>query len=211
MSNVAELHSSVTTALAGWRGEGASAVELRYSLKAHLESELRAAGLEAAATRVESPPSSEFCDLRVGTTIGIRIFHEFTTATARQLRLLGWRGNLPYDYLLFYGFDLPDRHGDAWRIAETRLTTTDTGTPGIQRITFVRNDAGSNAPEQDSCTLWYYAEPVIGLSALLAGAVVVIVLQLDQGSGTVVLAALVTVLVSLLLLATFGLVRSGPA
>lgn len=49
---------------------------------------------------------------------------------------------------------------------------------------------------------------MVGLLALLTAAIVLIVLQLDHGSETAVLAAVVTVLVSLLLLAVFGLVRA---
>lgn len=203
MTERAGVLETVTAALRTRGQSSVSAVGARRALTDYLESELDAAGRSEAAARVTSLPTSEFCDLRIGTTTGIKLYSEFTTTTARTLRLLAWRGDLPYDHLVLFGQDLPEKHRDTWRIAETRIATADSP-PGVQQILFVRNTDGDTSTTETERNLWHYGEPVTALLLVVVGAGVV-GLQLDYGIA--VLTAIVTILVALVLLAIYGLLR----
>lgn len=205
------VEDAVTAAVRTWAPTGTSRIEARYSLVEHLQSELAAAGRERAAARVASIPASEFCDVRVGTTVGVKLYSEFTTVTARQLRQLAWRDELPYDHLVLVGYGLPEGHRDTWRIVETRIATA-SESPEVQSIEFVlpaRHDA--DTPDGDARGLWRYAEPATALLLLLVGSVVAVTLGLDFGSANAVVAAVVTVLASLVLVSIFGLLTAERA
>ncbi len=211
MTGRSGVQEAVTAAVRAWTPTGTSKIEARHSLASHLRSELTATGRERAASRVAPLPASEFCDVRIGTDVGIRLYNEFTTVTARQLRLLAWRDELPFDHLVLLGHDLSESHRDTWRIVETRIGTASEA-PGVQSIEFVRS-TGRETTTSDTRgrTVWHYAEPVAALTLLLAGAVAAFVLGLDFGSANVIVAAIVTVLASLVLVAVFGLLTGGTA
>lgn len=205
------VEDAVTAAVRTWAPTGTSRIEARYSLVEHLQSELAAAGRERAAARVASIPASEFCDVRIGTTVGVKLYSEFTTVTARQLRQLAWRDELPYDHLVLVGYGLPEGHRDTWRIVETRIATA-SESPDVQSIEFVL-PAEQDGPDtsDDARTAWHYAEPVTALVLLVVGTVTVALLRLDFGSANAVVAAVVTVLASLVLVSIFGLLTAERA
>jgi CHASE2 domain-containing sensor protein len=205
------VEDAVTAAIREWTTTGTSRIEARHSLTEHLRSELVAAGWERTADRVTSITASKFCDIGVGATVGVKLYTEFTTVTARQLRQLAWRDELPYDHLVLVGHGLPENHRDTWRIVETRIATA-SESPEVQSIEFVLSGGSSDvSTAADARTIWRYAEPVAGLLLLLVGSVAAATLRIDFGNATLVVAVLVTVLASLVLVSMLGLLTGDTA
>lgn len=202
MRELSELFEYVSGTLSGMPVAHGSSVTLEHQGHTYLQRQL--ADVDGVPP-VELVPGTEFCDLRIGDEIGVRVLTAFPPGTARQLRLLTWRGEVPYDNLVVFAVDLLEEHIDAWRLARSRVDA-----PGLDRVTFVLQspDDDSGVVHEEDRSVWFYAEPMVVLTGVLVATPLLLASLPETLLATLVVGALTTVLTALALLSLFGLLQS---
>lgn len=104
-----ERYERIVDALAEWRSDAEYRRDLVGALRRHLDDVLA----PPVVRRADSAP----CDLAVG-SIGIIVFTDYGRSAATDLRTRGDHFSREYDYLVCYGYDLPNDDLDRWRIGK---------------------------------------------------------------------------------------------
>ncbi|GGM70402.1 hypothetical protein J2752_001827 [Halarchaeum rubridurum] len=168
-------YERVVDALAGWRSDAEYRRNLIGSLRTYLDDVVE----PPVVRRADSAP----CDLAVD-GVGIVVYTDYGRSDATDLRVRGDHFSREYDYLVCYGYDLPNDDLDRWRVgkAKTHLLGQ-----GVEDVQFVRNEVrGDEALVEEKSPwpvrFWRFGEAVVALLAVVIGLELAIIARLRAPS-----------------------------
>jgi len=176
MSGSEGVYDAVTDVLSDWQSPLTDKRTFNRRLAEALEEELRDRGFDVP---VEHTPRSP-CDVQVGDDIGVIVFTDFSRANTVDLRSKSDAIRSNYDELVVFGYALPARDLDRWRMGEFKYEALGLD---LDEVTFLRrgptddDDDGFEWPSR----LWRFAEVVVALLAIVIGVELAVLYQVFGG------------------------------
>lgn len=199
----AAVYRRVVDALQEWSLDTTIRLPVEHQLVSTLDDALNGGAPRGAKRHTVRAPSAGVADVAVDDTVAVFLFWDFGPGTISAFSGQVSAISATYDYLVVLGYDLPDRDVDRWRMGKARYTAERSDLEGITYLTHTTDEETSTTGWPS--TLWYYAEPLVALLAIIVGLEIAVIIQLRSGDpspllGPVATGATVLVLMGLLVL-----------
>ncbi|MFC7046402.1 hypothetical protein ACFQH6_14200 [Halobacteriaceae archaeon GCM10025711] len=170
-----ETFRQVVAAVRAWEPDTATTLPIATDLQSHLDRSLA----DAERHEVRAHPGGESVDVSVDGTIAVAVFREFNAGTVGEFQNVVGAISQRFDYLVIYGFDLPAKDLDRWRMGKLKYTADRSN---VRDIAYVRRSEGVEETTSSwPSGLWRFAEATVAVLAVLIGIEIGFLLELWFG------------------------------
>ncbi|MGB9986628.1 hypothetical protein [Salarchaeum japonicum] len=176
MADENAVHEAVVDLLSRWESPVANKRVFNQRLAAHLESELDDRGLDVSVERTAQGP----CDITVD-SVGVLVFTDFSHADSVELHAQSDRIQERVDTLVVFGYLLPERDLDRWRMGEFKYEAMGLD---MEEVTFLRRNPTTETVEEHGwpSRVWRFAVAVVALLSIVIGVELAILYQAFGGA-----------------------------
>lgn len=146
--------------------------------------------LNGRAPSLVTRPAHSYCDLAVG-DVGILVYTDFGKQASEDLKRTSNKLSETYDYLVFYGHNLPANDFDRWRMGEFKHAALGLD---MEDIEFIRYLEDSGTPEENvwPSRIWRFAQAIMAFLAIVIGLELAVIYNLQFAEGYTQLGAVPT-------------------
>ncbi|GAA0652297.1 hypothetical protein [Salarchaeum japonicum] len=175
MADENAVHDMVVDLLSEWESPVADKRVFTRRLTTYLSEELADRGLDMAVERTAQGP----CDIVVG-DVGVLVFTDFSHADTIELRSQSDRIRERVETLVVFGYLLPERDLDRWRMGEFKYEAMGLR---LDEVTFLRRDPKTETVEEHGwpSRVWRFAIAVVALLSIVIGIELAILYQAFGG------------------------------
>ncbi|MEE6211114.1 hypothetical protein U3A55_13270 [Salarchaeum sp. III] len=176
MADENAVHDAVVDLLSEWESPVTDKRVFSQRLATYLAEGVADRGFDVSVDRTARGP----CDVVVG-DVGVLVFTDFSHADTVELRSQSERIRDRVDTLVVFGYLLPERDLDRWRMGEFKYEAMGLR---LDEVTFLRRDPRTETVEEHGwpSRVWRFAVGVVALLSIVIGIELAVLYQAFGGA-----------------------------